>query len=239
MTAGSPAAPDEVARSASSGDPEARRWPRQPLLWVGTLGVIVALVLGLMAIKAIPSLPGLRLPFTDQQTTRTQPPLLLSIQDLSQYVAAQGNFQVIVDLEENKSYIPGIIFGERTLFVGSGAVDAYVDFSSLGQDSVIVSPDGGSVEIRLPEPVLDKPSLDTMNSYVFAQERGVFNRIGDLFSNDPNKQQQLYQLAELKIAEAATESELRDRAKKNTQLMLESLLRGLGFDRVTITFVAP
>jgi len=154
-------------------------------------------------------------------------------------VAAEGNFQVLVDLQENKQFIPNIIFNERTLFVGVGSVDAYVDFSTLSEGALVISPDGKSVEIKLPAPTLEKPSLDTERSYVFAQERGLVNRVGDLVGNDANKQQQLYQLAEAKIAEAAGQSTLRERAEKNTKAMLESLLHQLGYERVTVTFVQP
>ena len=101
---------------------------------------------------------------------------------------------------------------------------------------MVISPDGKSVDIKLPAAQLEKPSLDVDKSYVFAQERGIVNAIGDLVGNDPNKQAQLYQLAEDKIAEAAESSELRTRAETNTRLMLESLVRGLGFERVTVTY---
>ena len=122
--------------------------------------------------------------------------------------------------------------------LGVGSVDAYVDFAGIDDGAIVISPDGKSVEVKLPAPVLEKPSLDTNRSYVFAQERGLVNRVGDLVGNDPNKQQQLYQLAEQKIAQAANDSELRARAEKNTRAMLESLLHQLGYERVTITFVA-
>ena len=90
--------------------------------------------------------------------------------------------------------------------------------------------------IKLPAAQLEKPSLDVDKSYVFAQERGIVNAIGDLVGSDPNKEAQLYQLAEDKIAEAAESTELRTRAETNTRLMLESLVRGLGFERVTVTY---
>jgi hypothetical protein len=114
-----------------------------------------------------------------------------------------------------------------------------VDFSALGEGAVTVSPDGKSVDIKLPDPQLEKPSLDTDKSYVFAQDKGLVNHIGDLVGGDPNKQQQLYQLADSQIADAAAKSELRERAKKNTSAMLESLMKGLGYQRVTITYAAP
>jgi len=217
-------------------EPAGSRWGRRLLVLVGTVGVIVALVFGL---KAVNLWPDLRNPFATEKTDKSGPVLLQSVQDLSRYVAAEGNFQVLVDLQENKKFIPDVLFNERTLFVGVGSVDAYVDFASLGDGAITVSPDGKTVDIKLPEPQLEKPSLDTDKSYVFAQDRGLVNRIGDLVGNDPNKQQQLYQLAEDKITAAANDSELRERAKKNTQAMLESLMKGLGYERVNITFTAP
>jgi hypothetical protein len=217
-------------------EPARSRWGRRLLMLVGAAGVIVALVFGLKAVNLWPQLQN---PFATQKTDRSGPVLLESIHDLSRYVAAEGNFQVLVDLQQNKKFIPDVIFNDRTLFVGAGSVDAYVDFSTIGEGAVVVSPDGKTVDIKLPEPQLEKPSLDTTRSYVFAQERGITNRIGDFVGGDPNKQQQLYQLAEDKIAAAANESELRTRAKKNTQAMLESLMKGLGYQRVNITFVAP
>lgn len=229
-------AQDGQATVVYAREPAGSRWGRRLLILVGTIGVIVALIFGL---KAVNLWPNLRNPFATETTDRSGPVLLESIQDLSRYVAAEGNFQVLVDLQENKRFIPDIFFNERTLFVGVGSVDAYVDFSTITEGAIVTSPDGKSVDITLPAPVLEKPSLDPERSYVFAQERGLVNRVGDLVGNDANKQQQLYMLAENKIAQAANESELRARAEKNTRAMLESLLHQLGYERVTVTFVAP
>jgi hypothetical protein len=215
---------------------EPAHWGRRLLFIIGTVGVVVSLVFGLQAVNLWPHLSN---PFATQKTDRTGPVLLQSIQDMSKYVAAEGNFQVLVDLQENKKFIPDVIFNERTLFVGVGSVDAYVDFSAITDGGVVISPDGKAVEVKLPAPELEKPTIDHNRSYVFAQERGIFNRVSDLFGSDPNKQAQLYTLAEQKIAQAAEDSELRGRAEKNTRAMLESLLHQLGYERVTITFAQP
>jgi hypothetical protein len=217
-------------------EPAGRRWSRRLLVLVGTLVVIVALVFGL---KAVNLWPELRNPFATEETDRTGPVLLQSIQDLSRYVAAEGNFQVLVDLQENNRFIPNFLFNERILFVGVGTVEAYVDFSAVSDGAVVVSPDGKSVEIKLPAPTLGKPSLDTGRSHVFAQERGIANRISDLIKSDPNEQRDVYQRAEQDISAAAEQSELKERAKKNTTLMLESLFKSLGYERVTVTYTEP
>ncbi|RJL24582.1 DUF4230 domain-containing protein [Bailinhaonella thermotolerans] len=154
---------------------------------------------------------------------------------MARFQAASGEFQVVVDLERDARFLPDAIRGERTLFVGAGTVDAYVDFSGLSGDAVTVSPDRTSVTVRLPRAALEKPNLDNKRSYVFARQRGITNRIEEFLSTKPASQQELYILAERKIAEAAAASELRGRAEQNTRLMLENLLKSLGFTQVTVT----
>ena len=41
--------------------------------------------------------------------------------------------------------------------------------------------------------------LNVKQSYVFAQQQGLLNRIGNFFSGNPNSQQQVYILAQQKI----------------------------------------
>src|ERR1700754_4468493 len=88
-------------------------------------------------------------PFGEQTLDRSQPVLLQSIKDLSRFEAATGNFQVVVDLEKDANFLPDAIKGTRTLFVGAGSVDAYVDFSRLGSGAITVSPDRTQVTVRL------------------------------------------------------------------------------------------
>src|SRR5206468_11489523 len=133
-------------------------------------------------------------------------------------------------------YIPDFLVNDRTLFVAAGSVEAYVDFGSIGQGAIQESADHKTVQIKLPAPQLNKPSIDHDKSYVFAQQKGVLNHLGDVFSNDPNKLQQLYQLGEQKIGDAARDSGLQAKAEDNTRKMLESLLRSLGYTTVTVDF---
>ncbi|MBG0828363.1 DUF4230 domain-containing protein [Planomonospora sp. ID67723] len=175
-------------------------------------------------------------PFGETAVDRSQPVLLQSIHNLSRFEAATGNFQVVVDLEKDASFLPDAIKGTRTLFVGAGGVDAYVDFGGLSKGALTVSPDRTEVTVRLPRAQLEKPNLDNKRSYVYAQQRGFFDRVSDFLSSSPADQQELYVLAEKKIAEAAQASDLRNRADQNTKAMLQGMLTTLGFDKVTIKF---
>ncbi len=175
-------------------------------------------------------------PMGEQTIDRSQPVLLESIKDMSRFVGATGSFQVVVDLEKDANFLPDAIKGTRTLFVGAGGVDAYTDFSGLGKDAVTVSEDRTHATVRLPRAQLEKPSLNNSRSYVFAQQRGLFDRVQDFLSASPGDQRELYLLAEKKISEAAVASDLRARADANTRTMLEGMLKSLGFSKVTVKF---
>ncbi|MBQ1013304.1 DUF4230 domain-containing protein, partial [Micromonospora sp. M51] len=118
------------------------------------LGAAALAVIVLLGIQATGILPEFRNPFAKEQTDRSQPPLLKSIQDLSRYVAAEGNFQVVVDTQNDRRNVPDFLLNERTLFVGAGSVEAYVDFTKIGDGAIVQTADGKSVEIKLPSPQL-------------------------------------------------------------------------------------
>lgn len=208
---------------------------KRPIPWgLITFGAIVAaifLVPGWL-FGLLPSIPN---PFAEKTVDRSQPALLRSIQDLREFRAATGNFQVIVDLERDTP-LPAKILGERTLFVAAGSVDAVVDFSALTRQNVVVSDNRRSATITLPAPTLSRPRLDLARSRVYDRDRGLLNRIGDVFS-DGGDQQELYVAAEAKLlAAAGGGSGIRRRAEANTRAMLRSLLRSLGFTSVTVRF---
>ena len=166
-------------------------------------------------------------PFGDESIDRSQPAVLKAVRDLSQYHAAAGEFQVVLDIEHDVKWVPAALAGERTLFVAAGSVNAYVDLGSLAEDGLVMSPDGKTVELRLPKPQLDKPNLHHDRSYVFSQERGLINDLQALAG--PPDQQRFYVAAESKIADAARGSELLKRAEDNTRVMLTGMLQSLGF----------
>ncbi len=206
------------------------------LFWlVATIGLVVALVLGA---KAVGFWPDLKNPFGSKTTDRSGPALLKSVQDLSQYVAAEGNFEVIVDVQQNRKYIPDFLVNERILFIAAGSVEVYVDFSQIGQGAVKESEDRRTVEITLPAPQLRPPRIDNDRSYVYEEQRGGLNRIVDIFKSDPNRLQEVYKLAEDKISAAAKDAGLSKRAEDNTRKMLEQFLRALGYTTITVNFPA-
>jgi hypothetical protein len=204
--------------------------------WAKVVGALVLVLVVFFAGIRLSVIPGLKDLFGTETNDRSGPALLKSIQDLSRYDAASGNFQVVVDLEKDAKFLPDAIRGTRTLYVGAGTVDAYVDLGKVGDDDVQVNGDRTSATLRLPHARLGKPALDPDRSYAVSKQRGLFDRLGDLFSDNPNGEQAVQKLAVRHIGDAAKESELTARAETNTTGMLEGLLRSLGFKEVRVTY---
>lgn len=202
------------------------------------VGVAVVLLVALLALFGLARLT--HWPFGSEERDRSGPAVLTAMRDLSEYHAATGQYQVVIDIQQDAKFLPDIIKGKRTIFLAIGSVDSYVDFRKLGDDAVSVSPDRKSVSITLPRAQLSKPNVDPDQSRVLNQDLGVIDRLGNLFSDQPNPQnQQMYQVAEQRLADAARQVGLQKRAEDNTKATLDKLMRSLGFTTVDITFVNP
>jgi Protein of unknown function (DUF4230) len=212
--------------------------PRVPgTRWLGkVLAAVVAVIVVVVVLSAVHLLPQLRNPFAETTTVRSQPVILKSITALSRYEAASGSFEVVVDLSKSASLLPSFLEGSETLFVAQGNDIAYIDFSGLKSQAITMSANRDTVTVSLPKAQLEPAVLDVNQSYVVAQQQGLFNRIGNFFAGNPNSQQQVYQVAQQKIQTAAQQSPLLAEAQKNTESMLNGMLTSLGFQHVTVTF---
>ncbi|MEJ1201216.1 MULTISPECIES: DUF4230 domain-containing protein [unclassified Streptomyces] len=204
--------------------------------WAKVLCAVVLVLVVLFAGLRLSVVPGLKDLFGTETQDRSGPALLESVQDISRYEAASGNFQVVVDLEKDAKLLPDAIRGTRTLYVGAGTVDAFVDLGKVDEDDVKVNGDRTSATLRLPHAALGEPALDPERSYAVSKQRGLLDRLGDLFSDNPNGEQAVQKLAARHIGDAAKDSELKARAESNTTAMLRGLLHSLGFEEVRVTY---
>ena len=190
--------------------------------------ILAALATGMLA-GWRPSLDLLR----GETTDRTGPSVLHSLTNLSEYHAASGHYETVVDLEKKDiSFLPDVVSGERVLYVGKGDVDAVVDFGELDERRVTLSQDRRSVTLRLPAPVAGKPVLDLETSYVASHDEGIINKFK---GSEVEREAQLKATAQMSTA-ANSEGMLVDRAKENTSAMLRSLFGSLGYTSISITF---
>ena len=199
--------------------------------------VVASVIVGLFVLGAVDVFDFLPNPFERSEIDRSQPALLERLSDIAEYRAATAELQVLIDVEEDVQLLPTFVAGERVTFLAGGTVDAAVDFGDLGEGAVEV--DGDRVTVTLPAATIVDVDVEPDRSYVVNRERGILDRIGGVFTDNPTGEQDLYLLAEEKLRAAADDSALRSRAERNTEKMLETLLRSLGFERVTVVFEPP
>ncbi len=219
--------------------PDSGERPRRPRQKVPLKLVAAAAALGLalpVGFGIVNALPDWDSALSPQTVDRSPAPLLTALRDVAQHRAAEGTFQVLVDVEQDTPYLPSFISGERTTFFAVGRVDALVEMSGLDEDRVTTSPDRRSVTIELPAPVLAPAVVDPAQSRVVGRDRGIVERLGGVVEDSPTGEQELYVLAGTKLDEAALSSDLLVRAEENTRTWLTSLAQSLGYEQVTVTF---
>jgi hypothetical protein len=202
---------------------------------VAALAVLVGIFVVVPAI--IPGLDDLN-PFKETTEDRSPPVVVRSLESLSEYRAATSNMQVVVDVEKDTRFLPDFIKGERTLIVASGSVDASVDFRKLGDGDLRVNDDRTAVTVTLPRAKLSPARVDLARTRVFDRDRGLLDRVGDAVgTGGADQERQLLQLAQRRLTESAVaDGRLTRAAERNTRKMLTGMLRGLGFERITIRF---
>lgn len=129
-----------------------------------------------------------------------------------------------------------MIAGERVQYVAVGTVDAIVDLTSLPTDAVHFDPETGRAVVYLPRPVIGEPVLDMEMSHVMNRDRGLLNRVGGLFSDNPTGEQDLILTAQAKMAEAANHSELIDTAQAQIEALFVPMIEQLGATEVEVRY---
>lgn len=213
---------------SGGGGPRKRRGRR---VLAAVLGLALVGGVGAVVVDALP--PN---PFEQRTVDRSTTPLLVALREVSEYRAATGTFQVLVDVENDTPYVPSVISGERTTLFATGTVDAVVDFSSLGPERVVVSEDRRTATITLPAPVLAPAVVDPAQSRIVNRERGLAERLDGALSDNPTDDGPLYALAAERIDESARNADLVGTAEESTRRMLTALTGSLGYEQVTVVF---
>jgi hypothetical protein len=211
-----------------------RRLPR-PGNVISTLVALALAVALFLVVGVVTGLLSIGNPFATTTIDRSPPAVLKQLTNLSTYSAAQGRYQQTIDVEDDVSILPSFLAGEHTVFIAQGSVDARVDFSHLATDAVQVRGDH-AVTVNLARPSLGKAVIDMHASRVASQDRGLLNRVGAVFSDNPNGEQRFYELAQQKLGAAARHGDLIQRAEANTSQMLQGLLGKVGFTDVDVHF---
>lgn len=200
---------------------------------------VFVLVLGLVTgFFGLPSWLSLKNPFSERRIERAHPAILDELTAVSEFTAATGTFTVLVDVERDVRFMPAVLAGERSKMLAVGSIEAVVDFSGLTEGDVRVGSTGRNVTVTLPQPDLGDVVIDHAATEVIDRDRGLFDRIGGMFTDSPTSERGLLIAAERQLADAASSSQLLAVGENNTRTMLDELLADLGYDDVTVIFVA-
>ena len=206
----------------------------------GILSTAAVIVIVVVALGAIANMfLGWSLPFSKETKDHSPPIVLTELRDLAEFRAAEAEFEIIVDRETDVKWIPGFVAGERVQYVAVGTIDAMVDFSGLDEDSIFFDEDENSATVILPAPMYTDPVIDYENSGVMNRDRGVLDRLGGVFNDNPTAEESLIVEAQGKMVEAVPETDLLERAEANTEAMLTTLLNGVGVEEVDVRFEQP
>jgi hypothetical protein len=195
-------------------------------------GVGVLLVIGIGVANGWLNLGKI---FSTSTADRSAPVILHKLRNLSSYNAASGTFSVTVDVEKDVSILPQFIAGSRVIYSGYGSVDAAVDLGALDAAHVAKNADGTLV-VTLPHAKLETAALDAARSHVMNRDRGLLDRLGGVFVDNPTSEHALQQAAVVKINRAAKQTDLVQRAERNTATMIKRLANSAGVTQVDVRF---
>lgn len=201
-----------------------------------TVLVVALATLAVLAVGMLAAWNWIGNPFGVDTIDRSPPPVLKEIRDLSEYHAAEGSFETIIDLEKDVRFVPSVLAGQKVLFVGVGSVDAYVDLGRLTESAIDIDEEANSITVRLPAAQLDDVVINHELSRVYDRDRGLFDRLGSVFVDNPSSEDELFEGAIAKIEEAALATSLLETAEKNTASMIDGMLSLAGYDEVNVEF---
>jgi len=121
------------------------------------------------------------------------------------------------------------------IYNGYGTVDAAVDRGALDARNVTRCLDGTFVVTR-PKATLEGAQLDPERSHVMNRDRGLLDRIGGVFVDNPTSERALERAAIAKMDQAAEKTDLIARAERNTETMIERLASAAGVTDVEVQF---
>lgn len=192
------------------------------------LGGLIALLLGgLFLNQAFGGLGRLLSPPPIAEILATPTPEVISgaavverIQQLSRLETASYTVQTVIDVSQG-SNIPVIgefLAGDTLLLIAVGRVEAGIDLGTLTPDAVTVSPDGGTITVRLPPAQVFSTALDSEKTRVYSRERGI------LAPENKDLETLARQQAEAQILQAACEDGVLSRATQQAEVALRQFL---------------
>ncbi len=210
----------------SPNAPAASQERRFSVAWIVAALLAGAVAGGIAGRLAAPAPPK---PPASITVVRPTPNVVTAVRDLARLESAEYHVERVLDLRDKQSRFFGLVEAEDALLlVATGTVTAGVDLSKLGDDAVTVDPKTKTAKIRLPKAEILGSKLDNDHTYVHSRSTDVLARRKESLETKARQE------AEKSIVEAARQNGILARAQKNAERTVESLVRSLGYDHVTV-----
>lgn len=208
--------------------------------------IAVAVAVALLVALVVRSLDpfGWFVPAAEQSRAAAGDVTVLEIRETAELKAATGTFSVpvVIDAEKTglRSRLPDFVDGESIVAIYQGDVDATIDLGGLTEAGVVADPQARTITVRVPAPVLSRPSIDHDKSRIVSHSRGIVQRVDDALGDGSLAvKEQLDAAAVDAIARAAAESDLSQTARTHGTQFLTLLCQRLGYEHVTIEYADP
>lgn len=166
---------------------------------------------------------------TPTTTLRDRGGTILQIRSLNRLETQSFAAERVIEAKVERGNPLDLLLGDRLLLIASGEVVAGVDLSKLRDGDVTISPDGKSIQLKLPPSEVFSKSLNSDRTRVYDRQQGV------LASDNKDLETQARAQAEVEIMNAACESNIMQKAADDAKRSMEQFLKLLDFAQVTVT----
>lgn len=193
---------------------------------LGTLTTLAILALGAWLIAGVHLLDLFRFARGGTTFRADQPTVVRQIQQLQRLETVRYTMDKIISGEHDNPYLPQFLAGDRLLLVVHGEVVGGIDLTKLQTTDVAIH--GRDITVHLPSAEVFSTRLDNAKTRVYSRDTGLFT------SADPNLESQVREEAEKELEQASVQDGILKTADQNAQTTISSLLKGLGFNTVTL-----
>lgn len=202
------------------------------LLLGGIALLLVALVVGPQLFNSfVPNVPQQvrEIVATPTTTLRDRGGTILQIRSLNRLETQSFAAERVIEAKVERGNPLDLLLGDRLLLIASGEVVAGVDLSKLRDGDVSISPDGKTIQLKLPPSEIFSKRLDSDRTRVYDRQQGVFA------PDNKDLESQARAQAEVEILNAACENNIMQKSAEDARRSMEQFLKLLEFDQVTVT----
>jgi hypothetical protein len=169
-------------------------------------------------------------------TMITSDTVIDKIEQVSELTTTKYTIQLVAKSETVGGWLLLGTTNVKMLLIAKGTVRAGLDLAKLDASGVIVSDDGKSVTVHLPQvKIFDRDQILNSNpsdTYVYDVQKGIA-------ADTTNTETQLRGLANDQILEAACKDGIMEEATKNAKIVIEQLLKTFVTNVIVISAPVP